>query len=53
MDLLSLYQKYCKLFPAGTVLFNEGDAGQDMYIIQSGAVRITRRIPIFDQEPDQ
>ncbi len=44
MDLLSLYQKFCKLFPAGTVLFNEGDSGQEMYIIQSGLVQITRKV---------
>jgi CRP/FNR family transcriptional regulator, cyclic AMP receptor protein len=44
MDLLSLYQKYCKLYPAGSILFREGDIGRDMYIIQSGKVQITRQV---------
>ncbi len=48
MDLLSLYQKFCKLYPAGTVLFNEGDSGQEMYIIQSGLVQITRKVGTKD-----
>ena len=30
--------------PAGTVLFYEGDPGQEMYIIQSGKVRISKRV---------
>jgi CRP-like cAMP-binding protein len=28
----------------GTVLFREGDAGHDVYVVQSGCVRLTRRI---------
>lgn len=40
----------CKSFPAGTVLFKEGDEGRDMYVIQRGAVRLTRRVGAKDSE---
>src|SRR5688572_4051551 len=30
--------------PAGQVLFREGDPGREMYVIQSGKVRLTRNI---------
>ena len=37
-----LFEKFGKEVPAGTVLFREGDAGDTMYVIQSGRVRISR-----------
>jgi CRP/FNR family cyclic AMP-dependent transcriptional regulator len=39
-----LYSRFGKKIPAGTVLFQEGDRGEDMYIIQSGKVKISKRI---------
>lgn len=40
----TMLQKLGRVFAAGTVLFHEGDEGSDMYIIQTGRVRITRRV---------
>ena len=34
------FARFLSHFPAGKVLFREGDAGEDMYIIQSGRVAI-------------
>jgi len=39
-----LFSRYVKKIPANTVLFQEGDAGENMYIIQSGRVKISKRI---------
>jgi CRP/FNR family cyclic AMP-dependent transcriptional regulator len=39
-----LFTRYGKKIPTGTVLFHEGDHGEEMYIIQSGKVKISRRI---------
>jgi CRP/FNR family cyclic AMP-dependent transcriptional regulator len=39
-----LYTRFGKKIPANTVLFHEGDRGEDMYIIQSGKVKISKRI---------
>ena len=36
--------RFGKEFRAGEVLFSEGDPGDVMFVIQSGAVRITRRV---------
>ncbi len=36
----ALFARFGREFPAGTVLFREGDAGQHMYVLQSGRVRI-------------
>jgi len=33
-------KKYSKDFPAGSILFRDGDQGDEMYVIQSGKVRI-------------
>ena len=41
---VQLYSKFGKKIPAGTVLFNEGDRGEEMYILQSGRVKISKRI---------
>ena len=39
------FAKFLKHFAKGTVLFHEGDEGEDMYIIQSGKVAIKKRVP--------
>ena len=36
--------EFIKRFPAGTVIFSEGDPGCDMFIIQHGQVAISRRV---------
>lgn len=36
--------RYARDFSAGTVLFEEGELGDEMYVIQAGRVRLTRRI---------
>ncbi|WP_373046367.1 Crp/Fnr family transcriptional regulator [Vulgatibacter sp.] len=38
-----LFQRYGRVFPAGSVLFREDEPGGEMFVIQSGVVRITRR----------
>ncbi len=42
------FARFLKHFPKGTVLFNEGDEGEDMYIIRSGQVAIRKRVPHGD-----
>jgi len=37
-----LYSRFGQDFAAGTVLFNEGDTGTEMYVIHEGHVRVTR-----------
>ena len=37
------FARFLTHFPVGKVLFREGDAGEDMYIIQSGRVAIKKR----------
>jgi len=39
------FARFLKHFPRGTVLFNEGDEGEEMYIIRSGQVAIKKRVP--------
>jgi CRP-like cAMP-binding protein len=39
-----MFSKFGKRIPAGTVLFSEGDKGEEMYIIQSGKVKISKKI---------
>ncbi len=39
-----MFAKFGKHIPAGTMLFNEGDRGEEMYIIQSGKVKISKKI---------
>jgi CRP-like cAMP-binding protein len=39
-----LFARFGKEFALGDVLFREGEPGDVMYIIQSGAVRITKRV---------
>lgn len=40
----TLFTKFGKRIPANTTLFQEGDLGEEMYIIQSGKVKISKRI---------
>jgi CRP/FNR family cyclic AMP-dependent transcriptional regulator len=39
-----LFTRFGKKIPAGTALFQEGDHGEQMYIIQTGKVKISKRI---------
>ena len=39
-----MYAKFGKRFPTGTVLFREGDRGEEMFILQSGKVKISKKI---------
>ena len=48
MNEPQLYESLGRTFPAGEVLFHEGDAGEEMFVIQSGEIEISRRIR--DQE---
>lgn len=38
-----LFARFGREFPAGVVLFREGETGEDMYVIQTGLVAITKR----------
>jgi CRP/FNR family cyclic AMP-dependent transcriptional regulator len=38
----ALFQKLGKTFPPGTVLFKEGESGREMFVIQSGTVKISK-----------
>ena len=40
----ALFAKLGKVFPAGTVLFKEGETGREMYVIQSGKVKISKQV---------
>ena len=42
------FARFLKHFPKGAVLFNEGDEGEDMFIIRSGKVAIRKRVPHGD-----
>ena len=44
MSDLALLERFAVNYPAQTVLFREGDEGNDMYVIQSGKVEISRII---------
>lgn len=39
-----LFSRFGKKIPANTVLFQEGDRGEEMFIIQTGKVKISKRI---------
>ncbi len=39
-----LFQKLGRVFPAGTNLFKEGEVGREMFVIQSGKVKITKKV---------
>ncbi len=42
--MTSLIERFGRNLAAGTVLFREGEPGKEMYVIQSGKVRLTRNI---------
>ncbi len=44
MDPQQLAKHLSKSISAGTVLFREGDVGGEMFVIQGGSVRISRRV---------
>lgn len=37
-------ENYARNFKAGDVLFQEGDPGAEVYVVQSGRVRLTKRV---------
>ena len=40
----TLFNKFGKDIPKGTVLFREGDPGKEMYVLQSGRVAISKKV---------
>ena len=44
-----LFERYGKKFPAGSVLFEEDDQGDETYIILSGSIRIIKRMKQGDR----
>ncbi|MCK9418469.1 MAG: cyclic nucleotide-binding domain-containing protein [Nitrospirae bacterium] len=43
-DQMQLYSRFGKKIPPGTVLFQEGDRGEEMFVLQSGKVKISKQI---------
>jgi CRP/FNR family cyclic AMP-dependent transcriptional regulator len=39
-----LFHRFGREFPAGTVLFREGEPGREMYVVQQGKVTISKRV---------
>ena len=44
----SAFKDVGKEFPKGTILFKEGDDGKEMYLINSGEVKLSRKTPQGD-----
>jgi CRP/FNR family transcriptional regulator, cyclic AMP receptor protein len=44
----ALHERFARAFPAGTVLFREGDPGFDMFVIHVGRVQLTRHLRQHD-----
>jgi CRP-like cAMP-binding protein len=40
----NLFERFGRTFPTGTVLFQEGESGEEMYVIQAGRVQLTRQV---------
>jgi CRP-like cAMP-binding protein len=40
----TLFQRFGKEFPEGTILFREGDPGKEMFVLQSGKVMISKSV---------
>ncbi|MEI7895144.1 MAG: Crp/Fnr family transcriptional regulator [Myxococcales bacterium] len=40
----SLFARYAREFPAGHLLFREGEPGSEMFVIQSGLVQVLKRV---------
>jgi CRP-like cAMP-binding protein len=39
-----LFQRFGREFPRGTVLFQEGEPGREMYVVQSGRVNVAKKV---------
>lgn len=39
-----LYERFGKQMPPGTLLFREGESGKEMYVVQSGKIRISKTV---------
>ena len=39
-----LFQRFGRTYPKGTVLFREGEKGEEMYVIQGGKVQISMKV---------
>jgi len=39
-----LFARYGKTCPAGTILFRQGETGEEMFVLQSGKIRITKSV---------
>ncbi|HOK40169.1 MAG TPA: cyclic nucleotide-binding domain-containing protein [bacterium] len=46
--LLPLYEKFGKTFKKGSVIFLEGDIGEEMYIIVEGEIEISKTYKLVD-----
>lgn len=46
---MSLIERFGRTAAAGTVLFREGDAGREMFVIQAGKVRLSRTIRGYEK----
>ena len=44
-----LFQKFGRAYPEGSVLFHEGERGDEMYVIQSGRVQISMQVRGIDR----
>lgn len=40
----SLFSRFGREFPAGSILFREGDPGREMYVIQSGKITVSKKV---------
>ena len=38
-----IFERYGKVYPSGATIFKEGDVGEEMFIIQTGQIRITKK----------
>lgn len=43
-DQVQLYSRFGKKYPPGAVIFREGDWGEEMFVLQSGKVKISRQV---------
>jgi CRP/FNR family cyclic AMP-dependent transcriptional regulator len=40
----TLFQRFGREFPKGTVLFQEGEPGKDMFVVQAGRISISKKV---------
>jgi CRP/FNR family cyclic AMP-dependent transcriptional regulator len=45
-----LSQRFTREFPAGTVLFREGDPGREMFVVQSGRILISKAVGAVEKQ---